>query len=226
MPQSGFEDGFAVTTGGSLDTWIKEITAKVPGAIEGYIYDQLKLVISDFFQRTKSWRARIGPFTIDANDGVLCLNPVDAYSKVIQVLEVTRDGSSLTQVDLRSLPRLFATDTEMATPAQFYLEPYDTIKLFPVPTVDVDEVYVTVALTPRLRSDNRIADWIPEQCYEVIKAGALHRLYEEPNKIYSNVAAAEYWGKKFRAEMVRSRSVAAAGYGESAQPWSFPKWNQ
>ena len=84
MPQSGFEDGFTVTTSGSLDTWVKEIHAKVPGAVEGYLYDQVKLVLKDFFQRTKAWRTYIGPFTIPANDGTLCLNPVDAWSDVIQ----------------------------------------------------------------------------------------------------------------------------------------------
>ena len=225
MPQSGFEDGFAVTTAGSLDTWVKEIHAKVPGVVEEYIYDQLKLVISDFFQRTKSWRALLGPFTIDANDGALCLNPVDAYSKVIQVLGVVRKGSPLAQVDIRSLPQLFATETTTPTPSRFYLEPYHTIKLYPVPSIDVEEVYVSAALTPRLRADNRISDWVVEQCYEAIKAGTLQRLHEEPDKLYSNVAKAEYWCKKYRSEMARSRSVAAQGYGETPQPWGFPRWN-
>jgi len=225
MPQSGFEDGFTVTTSGSLDTWVKEIHAKVPGAIEEYIYDQLKLVISDFFQRTKSWRTFLGPLTAAANDGTICLNPVDAYSNVIQVLEVTRNTSPLSQLDMKSLPRLFATENDNQNPSRFYLDPYHTIKFFPVPTVDTEDVYVTVALTPRLRADNRIPEWVVEQCYEAIKAGTLQRLHEEPDKTYSNVAKAEYWGKKYRSELARSRSVAAQGYGETAQPWGFPRWN-
>jgi hypothetical protein len=226
MPQSGFEDGFTVTTTGSLDTWVKEIHAKVPGAVEEYLYDQIKLVIKDFFQQTKAWRAWLGPFTIPANDGELCLNPVDAYSNVIQVLEVVRNGSSLAQVDIRQLPRLYATTTTTPNPSRFYLDPYHTIKLYPVPSLDVEDVYVTAALTPRMRADNRIPDWIVDQCYEAIKAGTLQRLYEEPDKIYSNVLKSEYWGKKYRAEKVRSRSVAAQGYGESAQPWGFPRWSR
>jgi hypothetical protein len=226
MPQSGFEDGFAVSTSGSLDSWVKEIHAKVPGAIEGYIYDQVKLVIKDFFQRTKAWRTFLGPFSLPANEQVLCLNPVDAYSNVIQVLSVTRNGSTLSQIDLRALPRLFNTDTTGdKTPSRFYLDPYHTIKFWPIPVVDVDDIYVTVALIPRLRADNRIPEWIIDQHYEVIKAGVLQRLYQEPDKSYSNSASAEYWGKKFRSEMARSRSVAAQGYGESPQAWSYPQWN-
>ena len=225
MPQSGFEDGFTVTTSGSLDTWVKEIVSKVPGAVEGYIYDQVKLVLKDFFQRTKSWRTFSGPHTIPANDGTLCLNPVDAYSNVIQVLEVTRNGSPLSLVDLRALPRLFSTNTDDKTASRYYLEPYHTIKVWPIPTVDIEDIYVTAALTPRLRADNRIPDWIVDQCYEAIKAGTLQRLHEEPDKLYSNVAKAEYWGMKYRSEMARSRSVAEQGYGESAQPWGFPRWN-
>jgi len=225
MPQSGFEDGFTLTTSGSLDTWVREIHAKVPGAVEGYIYDQLKLVIKDFFQRTKSWRTFLGPLTAPANDGTICLNPVDAYSNVIQVLQVTRNTSPLSQVDLKAVPTLFATQNDNRNPSRFYLDPYHTIKFFPVPVEDTVDVYVTVALTPRLRADNRIAEWIIDQHYEAIKAGTLQRLYEEPDKTYSNVAKADYWGSKYRAEMARSRSVAAQGYGESAQPWGFPQWN-
>jgi len=225
MPQSGFEDGFAVTTSGSLDTWVKEIHAKVPGAVEGYIYDQLKLVIKDFFQRTKTWRSFIGPLTASANDGTICLNPVDAYSNVTLVMAVTRNGSPLSLTDMRGLSRLISNENDNITPSRFYLEPYHTIKLWPVPTVDIENIYVTAALTPRLRADNRIAEWIVDQHYEAIKAGTLERLYQEPDKFYSNSASAEFWGKRYRAEMVRSRTVASQGYGESPQPWGFPSWN-
>jgi len=224
MPQSGFEEGFVVATSGSLDEWVKEIHAKVPGAIEGYIYDQLKLVIKDFFQRTKSWRAFIGPFTVPANDGTYCLNPVDAYSNVIQVLNVVRNGSALTHMPEKAVPFQFATESSARTASRFYLSPYDTIILFPTPVEDIDEVYATVALTPRLRSDNRIHQWIIDQHYEVIKAGVLARLYEEPGKIYTNTEAAKLWGGRYRSEMVRSRSAAIKNYGEMAGPWSYNSW--
>lgn len=225
MPQSGFEDGFTVTTSGSLDTWVKEIHAKVPGAVEEYLYEQLKLVLKDFFQRTKAWRTFLGPLTAPANDGTVCLNPVDAYSNVIQVLDVSRTGSSLSQLDMKGLASFVATQNDNRNPSRFYLDPYHTINIWPVPIVDVDELYVTAALTPRLRADNRISQWIIDQHYEAIKAGVLQRLHEEPDKTYSNVAKSEYWGKKYRSELARSRSVAAQGYGETPQSWGFPRWN-
>lgn len=226
MPQSGFEDGFAVATSGSLDVWVKEIHAKVPGAIEGYIYDQLKLVISDFFQRTKAWRAFLGPLEASVGDGKIALNPVDAYSKVIQVLSVVRNGSAMEHIDIRDVPRYFVNDTTLASPSRYYLEPYDVINLWPTPATEVTDIYVTVALTPRLRSDNRIQEWIINQHYEPIKAGLLSRLYQEPDKIYTNMTQAEYWGRKYRSELTRMRSVADQGYGAKAQPWSFPTWTR
>ena len=127
---------------------------------------------------------------------------------------------------MRSLPRLFATENDNRNPSRFYLDPYHTIKLYPVPTVDVENVYATVALTPRLRADNRIDQWVIDQHYEVVKAGTLERVYGEPGKVYTNNTQAEYWGKKYRSELVRSRSVAMQGYGETAQPWGFPSWTQ
>ena len=224
MPQSGFEEGFTVASSGSLDEWVKEVHAKVPGAVEGYIYDQLKLAIRDFFQRTKSWRAYLGPFTVSANEDSLCLNPVDAYSNVIQVLQVVRNGSALQHIDEKAVPRTFRTETNSRNPARYYLEPYDTIILSPSPAEDVDELYVTAALTPRLRADNRIPQWVIDQHYEAILAGTLQRLYQEPDKAYSNTRSAEYWGSRYRSEMVRSRSLAIKNYGEMSGPWSFNRW--
>jgi hypothetical protein len=224
MPQSGFEEGFTVATSGSLDEWVKEIHAKVPGVIEGYIYDQLKLVIKDFFQRTKSWRAYLGPFIAPANDGVVCMNPVDAHSTVIQILSVFRNGAQLTHIDEKTVPVTSRTETNSRNPSRYYLSPYDTIILNPTPAEDVEDLYVVAALTPRLRADNVLPQWIIDQHYEAIKAGLLSRLYEEPGKIYTNTVSAELWGKRYRAELVRSRSVGIKNYGEQSGPWSYNQW--
>lgn len=217
MPQSGFEDGFTLTTSGSLDSWVKEIHAKVPGSVEGYIYDQVKAVIRDFFQRTKAWQSYLGPFTAVANDGTICLNPVDNYSNVIQVLGVYKTGSKLTPLNSSAVAGTLSSGTVSSGTSCYYLEPYHTINFVPAPTKDLDDIYVAAALTPRLRSDNRISEWVVEQCYEAVRAGTLQRLYEEPNKVYSNVASAELWGRRYRTELSRSRSVAIQNYSQSRQ---------
>jgi hypothetical protein len=224
MPQSGFEDGFTLASSGSLDTWVKEIFAKVPGAVEGYIYEQLKLVIKDFFQRTKAWQTYTGPWTALADDGTITLNPVDASSAVIQVLSVVRNGSPLMPVKPHSVPFLIVNDTSSKVPTRFYLEPYDVIKLFPVPSEDIDNIYVGCALTPRLCNGKYLEQWVIDQHYEVILAGTLQRLYQEPGKVYSNAASAEYWGKRYRSELVRSRVVGEQNY--TSRTSFYPTWSR
>lgn len=223
MPQSGFEEGFTVSTSGSLDTWVKEIFAKVPGTVEGYIYDQLKLVAKDFFQRSKTWRATSGPFDILAGDGTHCLNPYDGYSKVIQVLHVYRNGTSFSPIPLTKVRRSW--NSTNSTPRTYYVDPYDTIVLDPTPSEIVDDMYADVVLTPRIHSDNRIAEWIEDQCYEALLAGTLHRLYQEPGKVYTNNNAAEFWGKKYRAEITRARSAGIHNYKQGTTTWSYNRWN-
>jgi hypothetical protein len=98
--------------------------------------------------------------------------------------------------------------------------------MLPVPTIDVADFLVTSALTPRLRDDNRIEQWVIDMHYESILAGVLHRLYAEPGKVYTNVKQAEYWGSKYRSEMTRARSIAAQNYKEGPQPWAFPSWTR
>lgn len=224
MPQSGFEEGFTTSASGSLDTWVKEVHAKVPGAVEEYIYDQLKLVISDFFQRTKAWRTVVGPFTILGGDGTYKLNPLDGVSNVIQVLSLYRNGTNYTPVPVTKIRETNTSGT--TNPRTYYVEPYDTIVLTPTNTEDVDELYANVTLTLRQScSSNRTPQWIIDQHYEVIKAGVLQRLYEEPDKMYSNKALSEYWGAKYRSELTRSRIVAQHNYKDSPLPWSYNYWN-
>lgn len=226
MPQSGFEEGFTLASSGSLDTWVKEIFAKVPGAVEGYIYEQLKLVIKDFFQRTKAWQKYTGPWTALADDGSITLNPIDASSAVIQVLSVVRNGTPLAPVSPHAVPYLIVSDTSSRSPSRFYLEPYDVIKLFPVPTANVEDIYVGVALTPRLCNGKYLEQWVIDQHYEAILAGALHRLYQEPNKVYSNAASAEYWGKRYRSELTRSRVVGLHNYTAMSAHGFYPTWSR
>lgn len=226
MPQSGFEDGFTVASSGSLDTWVREVFPKVPGAIEGYIYDQLKLVIKDFFKRTKAWRTSLGPYSILADDGTIALNPVDANSNVIQVISVTKNGTPMVPTSITDVPKILINQRNSKTPSRYYVEPYDIIHMLPIPTVDVDGFLVVAALTPRLRDDNRIEQWIIDMHYESIIAGVLHRLYNEPGKVYTNALQAAYWGSKYRSEMARARSIAAQNYKEGPQPWAFPSWSR
>lgn len=226
MPQSGFEDGFTIATSASLDIWVKELHAKVPGAIEEYIYEQLKLTVKDFFKRTTAWRNFFGPFTALADDGLIPMNPVDANSNVIQILDVTRNGISLSPVTPVVVPRTLVNETSSRSPRSYYVEPYDIIHLVPIPVVDITQLYVTAALTPRLRDDNHIEQWILDMHYESILAGVLQRLYNEPGKVYSNIAQSEYWGKRYRSEMTRARSIASQNYKAGAHPWAFPSWTR
>jgi hypothetical protein len=224
MPQSGFEEGFTTSASGSLDTWVKEIHAKVPGAVEGYIYDQLKLTVSDFFQRTKSWQTVAGPFTILGGDGTYCMNPYDGISKVIQILDLYRKGTNYTPVHVTKIRETNTSGT--TNPRTYYVDPYDTIVLTPTNTQDIDDLYANVALTPRLLTNNRIPQWIVDQCYEAILSSTLQRLYQEPDKVYSNTTSAEYWGKKYRSELARSRIVGSQNYKSGPTPWAYPQWSR
>jgi len=226
MPQSDFEEGFTVASSGSLDIWVREISPKVPGAITGYIYDQLKLVIKDFFKRTKAWRTVLGPFTALADDGTICLNPVSASINVVQVISVTKNGTPMAPTSITDVPRIITTQTNSKTPSRYFVEPYDTIHLLPIPTVDVPEFMVVATLTPRVRDDNRIDQWIIDMHYESILAGVLQRLYQEPGKVYTNSRQGDYWGAKYRSELTRARSIAAQNYKEGPQPWAFPSWSR
>lgn len=221
MPQSGLEEGITVADTGSLDRWVKEVFAKVPGVVEGYVYDQTKLVMRDFFQRTKAWRTVEGPFVIPANDGTYQFNPYDGSANVSKILRVYRNGTDFVPIEITKIQASIEGSSNV--PLYYYVEPYDTIVLSPVNNQALTNVYADIALVPSIDCDNRLPSWIEDQFYEAILAGTLHRLYSEPEKVYTNVTSAEYWGKRYRSEMVRARANSNLNYKHGPAPWNFPR---
>lgn len=221
MPQSGLEEGITVASSGSLDPWVKVVFGKVPGAVEGYIYDQVVLVLRDFFQRTKAWRTVEGPFIIPANDGKYQFNPYDGTANVSKILRVYANGTDLVPIQITKIQASIEGSSNV--PLYYYVEPYDTIVLSPVNNQAVTNVYADLALVPRIDCDNRIPYWIEDQFFEAILAGALFRLYSEPEKVYTNVNASEYWGKRYRSEITRARANSILNYKHGPAPWNFPR---
>lgn len=213
--QDGFEEGFEIATEASLDVLCAEVYAKMPGAVEGYIYDQIKLVVKDFFNRSKTWRRALGPFTVGAEQTTLGLNPVDSRTNVIQVFSLSRNGLPL--------PRALANAEARVVDgiSRWYVDPYHTVYFTPAPSQDLEDVYVSAALTPRLLDDNILQQWILDKHYEALLAGTLQRLFQEQGKPYANVTQAEYWGKRYRSELALATSAGIANHG-STQPWCYP----
>jgi hypothetical protein len=63
-------------------------------------------------------------------------------------------------------------------------------------------------LKPYELSDAAVPPFISNQFAEPIRDGTLFRLYSQPNKPYSDPARAEYYGKRFRNQMIRARAAA------------------
>ena len=224
MPQSGFEAGFQVKDTASLDVWVKELSPKMPGAVEGYIYDQLKLTLADMFRRTKSWREFLGPFTLTSGNNKISLNPVDSKVNVIQVLGISINGSPLMPSSDSALSLQFSgSTTQEGTPNRYYVRPYHTVFFSPTPAATVSNIYVDVALTPRFNNCNNIDQWVIDQHYEVVKAGVLERMYNEPNRPYTNTKQGEFWGMRYRSDMASIRAAGDQNFKQGPHPWAFPR---
>jgi hypothetical protein len=58
--------------------------------------------------------------------------------------------------------------------------------------------------------------------WETLLNGALHRLYMQPGKPYSDLPAAGMHGKLYRSGIASARADAQAMHLRDAQPWSYP----
>ncbi|MET0657253.1 MAG: hypothetical protein ABW110_03735, partial [Steroidobacteraceae bacterium] len=113
-----------------LQTWLRDILPRTPGAVRKIAARELVLAAREFFERSAAWRTVIGPKDIRAVKRRYTLSPYNAYADVVYVFSVEHNGCPLRA--LTRQPSRFCTG-EHAT--HYWLESPDTVRLWPTPTV-------------------------------------------------------------------------------------------
>ena len=221
MPQPGYEQGLTDTT--PLKNYIAELTAKLPGATEGYIKDQLKIVISDFFRRSFAWRDIIGPKILLAGTNSISLQGLDPDYRVHSILDIFAGTRRLVPLGLDR--RLFWNRSNAAHPMGYWTNPYDIVH-FTVDEVtgadeNVEDIKFICALAPILDNDT-VPTWLYDQFYEAIIFGVLSRCYMEPDKTYTSLTTGRTFRKTFLAEIQNAKTTADKNFTQSTPPWQYP----
>lgn len=204
-----------------LQTWLRDVLPRTPGAVRKVVSRELVLAAREFFERSSAWRVVIGPKDLRSVKKRYSLSPYDAYSDVVQVFGVEMEGCPLGRL-VRQPPLGRSADR----PTSFWLETPDTVRLWPTPTVSVDEALTFyVALTPKLTVSHlpRVAQ---THFYEALFDGVLGRMYAHPSKPYTDPTLAQYHLKRFRNAIAAYAGQAKQGFIPGAAAWTFPRFGK
>lgn len=205
----------------TVDLWMKPLLARIPGATEATVKCELQAAIHEFYYQSNAWREQIGPYLIKSNHDLVWLDPVDAYSKVVFMHSAWIQDPLRGRRDLR---RLTKRDTSGKTGYPIYYQSADpsVLRLSPIPDEDLGRVlWVDVTLTP-LPDATRFPNIAASHHFEAILEGALGRIFNMPNKPWSDPVLGMTYMRSARRRAVQFRDVADRNYGFTDPGWRFP----
>lgn len=199
---------------------------QLPGAPDTLIQSQLVLTLRDFYTRSTSWRAVVGPYTVTVGKQNTYLNPVDQDTEVQFVLQAylypTPPGSNQKQI-LPPSTRLLLTNVPGPPTSHFMVTP-DTLVVQPVPDQTYGSVlYTYAALKPTAGATN-----LPNIAFthhlDGILAGLFERMYRMPKKPWTDKDLAARYGTTYRREILTARDFAERGYGSADIAFVYPSF--
>lgn len=137
-----------------------------------------------FCRRTDLWRGELVPLSTKAGRDTVYLIPAE-QGVIVRVLELYVDG--------RELATEIRPESASGPPRGYRRKDGDAVTLWPTP----DDAY---AITGRVSLQPAVGDaapeWLLDDWFEAIQAGALYRLMSMPGRSWSQPQTAEYWRRQ------------------------------
>lgn len=213
----------------SINALLKDTLPELPGVVRAVAAREFRLTLREFFEKTYAWTKTIKSVAIPTGETPIQVSDGDDFTEVIGILHVvkgnTTDGfNDLTPLSGRPTSRSQGDTAEnpdmwyiTSNPDEFVLYPY-------LDVATTDTLTVKVALIPAFDID-ATEDELPRQIvlkyYDSIMDGFLARMYEHPNKPYSNPALAQQKLTRFGASMGFYIAQRKKGFN-GAPNWRFP----
>lgn len=213
---------------GQSTTYLKGLVLQqCPGAPDSLVDTQIQLVLRDFYTKSNAWRVTLGPFNVTTGIDTVQLNPVDAYSSVLNVFRAYfypfPDANSVTPKFLSSSP-LALVGGQPSQPNFFWMYTPDTLVLYPKPEKVYGRIlYAQVSLKPVINS-TQLPPIATEQHLDALVSGVLARLYAMPNKPFTAKDQAAVMARTYTREMLIARDHARRQYGSADTPMPFPRF--
>lgn len=201
------------------DTWIEAAAPQIGGCPLVTMQHEWLQSAREFFIRSTCWRETLAPISIIADQ--------DTYQVVSGKTSVDINYIHQVAIPDRYLSPSYQHPTVLAdqvseTPTQYSNPVPDTLRLWPMPTKNIDSMLVTASLVPSSADDADMPAYLLTQYFEPLLDGMLGRLMNYKNKPYSNPEGSLYHLRRFRSGMARVRANTIHGLNESENSWNYP----
>jgi hypothetical protein len=186
---------------------LDEVMPELPGCSNAIAVKALKDACHMFLSQSLVYQQKNDPISVEAGTAEYDLDSFTGYENIMPVAVYidTRKIDPTTEDKLRTMHRQW--DEQEGQVGAYIMVSPDIIRLVYIPEAD-GVLDVKVALTTSKRSTG-IEDFIWDQYYEYIAAGAKRRVMRIPNKPYSQPELAKEYGmtERFGIDQARSRSL-------------------
>lgn len=171
--------------------------------------------VIDFCGRSWLWREYSDPINVVAGQSSYDID-VPTGASMVTIMSARVNG---VPIDPRSAVELDETDptwqTRDGTPKYYSMLTTDTVELAPVPDENVTGgLIIQFALQPT-RAATTFPDWIGEDFWEGLVAGAASRLMLMPNKPWADGASGAYYKAQFDSAIEHAKLWALRGLGRA-----------
>lgn len=177
---------------------MNSVRARLPGALDEMIEQELGVLLSEFFDKTNAWYEAI-PF-----DTVLDQKNYYIYSSEAEIHRLMR------VLDTNSLP----VEARFSMPDQLELA---------LPPSGGHTWTAYVALRPVPEAPLYVPDWIWSRYRGALEHGICWRMMSQPAKTYSNVTLATYHAREWRAATAEAVADVFRSFTYRGQSWAFPQ---
>lgn len=210
----------------SYNDFINQIVPITPGAPPPLVDTVVRQAATEFCTIAGVWLEELAPIDSVVDQDEYTLASANTDGMVHFVHSVFYDDVRMGMQEWESFqvehPDHPNTDAA-STPYKYTMKDRDTLSLFPVPpTAVTDGIVVRCSIIPTKASTGLDSN-VASDYEEAIIHGALHRLLLMPNKEWTEMRLADYYGRKFRADMAYARSRISKGYLKRSEQVGIPK---
>lgn len=195
-------------------TYIPEIRPFVPGCPDPTILNALQRTANIFFWKTQSYRIWLPVFDLTISTTTYTLGGLPAQTETAQIMQLFCSGVA---VDEKAHSEFLALDpqwpTKTGTQAQYYtvLNDTSTFNIIPIPSATVTGAFnAQVALSPTLTATG-LEQAHFESWKDGLIDGALSRLMEMPNQVWSNAKDAVERHTRYNSQAMQAKAQANMG---------------
>lgn len=190
------------------------LLSRVSGLSDDALAIELGNAMQHFLQMTHVWRETVEVNLIAGQTRYKVSPRASQYAQVNYIINV--------EADERPLRPLGGDFISRGTWGHYKVEDsFDEIELSTAPTTTKAQglkVVVGLTLKPdKLDMPRELID----RYFEALIAGTQARLYETPNKPYTNLDEAKRCRREFLADVSRTRRAVNAGNVKGSPPWAF-----